>query len=109
MYCKIESQRGNSNAHCVVFNQDRRKEFSLLVSSGDEVQKMVFWTIVGKSSTCRLPEFVSFCSDVQFADIPDGCSYGGVPRFYRASLQGLQRAVQVQLGVFLCSGMFSPS
>ncbi|KAF5730896.1 manganese-dependent ADP-ribose/CDP-alcohol diphosphatase-like isoform X1 [Tripterygium wilfordii] len=33
-------------------------------------------------------------SDVQYADIPDGYSFIGVPRFYRHSLLVLQRAVQ---------------
>ncbi|OIT31415.1 PREDICTED: manganese-dependent ADP-ribose/CDP-alcohol diphosphatase-like [Nicotiana attenuata] len=33
-------------------------------------------------------------SDVQYADIPDGCSFLGVPRYYRHSVCVLQRAVQ---------------
>lgn len=33
------------------------------------------------------------CSDVQYADIPDGVSYHGVPRFYRNALVALRRAV----------------
>ena len=32
-------------------------------------------------------------TDVQYADIDDGFSHGGVPRFYRGALRGLQRAV----------------
>lgn len=32
-------------------------------------------------------------SDIQYADIPDGRSFHGVPRYYRNSLVGLQRAV----------------
>lgn len=32
-------------------------------------------------------------SDVQYADIPDGRSFGGVPRYYRHSILVLQRAV----------------
>ena len=32
-------------------------------------------------------------SDVQYADIKDGHSFLGVPRYYRASLDGLKRAV----------------
>jgi hypothetical protein len=32
-------------------------------------------------------------TDVQYADIEDGASFRGVPRFYRHSLQGLRRAV----------------
>jgi manganese-dependent ADP-ribose/CDP-alcohol diphosphatase len=32
-------------------------------------------------------------SDVQYADIPDGQSYHGVPRFYRNSLTATRRAV----------------
>ncbi|KAG5230228.1 hypothetical protein OIU78_029983 [Salix suchowensis] len=33
-------------------------------------------------------------SDVQYADIPDGHSFIGVPRYYRHSIRVLQRAVQ---------------
>ncbi|RZC71337.1 hypothetical protein C5167_034777 [Papaver somniferum] len=33
-------------------------------------------------------------SDVQYADIPDGRSYLGVPRYYRHSMLVLQRAVR---------------
>lgn len=33
-------------------------------------------------------------SDVQFADIPDGSSFLGVPRYYRHSVNVLQRAVE---------------
>lgn len=33
-------------------------------------------------------------SDVQYADIPDGCSFLGVPRYYQHSILVLQRAVQ---------------
>ncbi|XP_058093719.1 manganese-dependent ADP-ribose/CDP-alcohol diphosphatase [Magnolia sinica] len=33
-------------------------------------------------------------SDVQYADIPDGRSFLGVPRYYRHSIQVLQRAVK---------------
>ncbi|KAG0464184.1 hypothetical protein HPP92_020253, partial [Vanilla planifolia] len=32
-------------------------------------------------------------TDIQYADIPDGFSFFGVPRFYRHSFQVLQRAV----------------
>lgn len=32
-------------------------------------------------------------SDVQYADIPDGHSFRGIPRYYRHSIQVLQRAV----------------
>ena len=32
-------------------------------------------------------------SDVQYADIPDGRSFKGVPRYYREALPALQRAV----------------
>ena len=31
---------------------------------------------------------------MQYADIDDGFSHGGVPRFYRGALRGLRRAVQ---------------
>eukprot|EP00775_Hariotina_reticulata_P008244 gene8244-8434_t len=41
------------------------------------------------------PLFCFGCvSDVQYADIPDGCSFHGVPRFYRNALVGLRRAVE---------------
>ena len=30
-------------------------------------------------------------SDIQYADIPDGKSFGGIPRYYRSALQGLKR------------------
>mgnify|MGYP001795645193 CR=1 FL=1 len=33
-------------------------------------------------------------SDVQYADIPDGRSFLGTPRYYRHSIHVLQRAVQ---------------
>ncbi|BAT76022.1 hypothetical protein VIGAN_01397500, partial [Vigna angularis var. angularis] len=33
-------------------------------------------------------------SDVQYADIPDGRSFLGVPRYYRHSILVLQRAVK---------------
>ena len=36
---------------------------------------------------------IGIVSDVQYADIPDGHSFLGVPRYYRASLEGLRRAV----------------
>jgi hypothetical protein len=32
-------------------------------------------------------------TDVQYADIPDGQSFGGTPRFYRHSLEGLRCAL----------------
>ncbi|KAK9830612.1 hypothetical protein WJX81_005299 [Elliptochloris bilobata] len=32
-------------------------------------------------------------SDIQYADMPDGASHSGVPRYYRAALDSLQRAV----------------
>ena len=38
-------------------------------------------------------------SDIQYADIPDGKSFGGVPRYYRSTMQGLQR--QARLVPFL--------
>ena len=31
---------------------------------------------------------------MQYADIDDGFSHGGVPRYYRGALRGLRRAVQ---------------
>lgn len=34
------------------------------------------------------------CSDVQYADIPDGVSFHGVPRYYRNSLTATRRAVE---------------
>ena len=36
---------------------------------------------------------VGIVSDVQYADIKDGHSFLGIPRYYRASLDGLRRAV----------------
>ena len=40
------------------------------------------------------PPLFSFAvmSDVQYADIPDGASFGGTPRFYRHSLEALRCA-----------------
>jgi manganese-dependent ADP-ribose/CDP-alcohol diphosphatase len=32
-------------------------------------------------------------ADVQYANIPDGCSFLGIPRYYRHSISVLQRAV----------------
>ena len=42
-------------------------------------------------------------SDIQYADIPDGKSFGGIPRYYRSALQGLKRylALCCQLHVSL--------
>ncbi|CAA2973613.1 manganese-dependent ADP-ribose/CDP-alcohol diphosphatase-like [Olea europaea var. sylvestris] len=47
------------------------------------------------SAQCKQP-LLSFgvISDVQYADIPDGRSFLGVPRYYRHSILVLQRAVQ---------------
>lgn len=39
------------------------------------------------------PFSAACCSDVQYADIPDGQSFHGVPRYYRNSLVATQRAV----------------
>ena len=36
---------------------------------------------------------VGIVSDVQYADIPDGLSFSGIPRYYRGSLLSLRRAV----------------
>lgn len=49
----------------------------------------------GFLSTCLHKPLFSFgiISDVQYADIPDGRSFLGVPRYYRHSFQVLQRAV----------------
>ena len=33
-------------------------------------------------------------ADIQYANVPDGTSYGGIPRFYRHSLQVAQHAAQ---------------
>ncbi|KAL9272801.1 Manganese-dependent ADP-ribose/CDP-alcohol diphosphatase-like protein, partial [Drosera capensis] len=47
------------------------------------------------SRTTKQPLFsFGVISDVQYADIPDGRSFLGVPRYYRHSLLVLQRAVQ---------------
>jgi hypothetical protein len=42
------------------------------------------------------PPLFSFgvLTDVQYADIPDGQSFGGTPRFYRHSLEGLRCAAR---------------
>ena len=44
------------------------------------------------STSGRLFSF-GIISDVQYADIPDGRSFKGVQRFYRAALPALRRAV----------------
>lgn len=49
--------------------------------------------ISSPSSSNRLFSF-GVVSDVQYADIPDGLSFHGVPRFYRNSLLGLRRCVE---------------
>ena len=36
---------------------------------------------------------IGIVSDVQYADIPDGLSFSGIPRYYRGSLLSLRRAV----------------
>lgn len=33
-------------------------------------------------------------TDVQHADVPDGASFGGIPRFYRSSLSGEKETVE---------------
>ena len=40
------------------------------------------------------PPLFSFAivTDVQYADIPDGASYGGTPRYYRHALEALRCA-----------------
>ena len=50
-------------------------------------------TGMAPSTSGRLFSF-GIISDVQYADIPDGRSFKGVQRFYRAALPALQRAVQ---------------
>uniref|UniRef100_A0A1D2A4L9 Calcineurin-like phosphoesterase domain-containing protein n=2 Tax=Auxenochlorella protothecoides TaxID=3075 RepID=A0A1D2A4L9_AUXPR len=48
----------------------------------------------GLASMQSLPLFrFGVVADVQHADIPDGSSFHGVPRYYRGALQLLQRAV----------------
>ncbi|XP_051136802.1 manganese-dependent ADP-ribose/CDP-alcohol diphosphatase [Andrographis paniculata] len=49
--------------------------------------------IIGAQGKQPLVSF-GVISDVQYADIPDGRSFLGVPRYYRHSLLVLQRAVQ---------------
>eukprot|EP00249_Psilotum_nudum_P014462 c24837_g1_i1 orf=894-1856(+) len=45
-------------------------------------------------SKVEQPKFsFGIITDVQYADIPDGCSFLGVPRYYRHSLEVLKRAV----------------
>lgn len=46
----------------------------------------------GKKSVCPLFSF-GVITDVQYADIPDGASFLGSPRFYRHALEVLNRAV----------------
>lgn len=49
----------------------------------------------GQPSQTAAPLFrFGVISDVQHADIPDGTSYHGVPRFYRNSLTALHRAME---------------
>ncbi|KAJ6842698.1 manganese-dependent ADP-ribose/CDP-alcohol diphosphatase-like [Iris pallida] len=49
----------------------------------------------GFSNSCLNQPLFSFgvITDVQYADIPDGRSFRGVPRYYRHSIKVLQRAV----------------
>lgn len=49
--------------------------------------------LVKAPATGRLFTF-GVCTDVQYADLPEGKSHGGTARFYRDSLNGLLRAVQ---------------
>ncbi|KAK9726658.1 hypothetical protein RND81_05G228800 [Saponaria officinalis] len=51
---------------------------------------------MGLITACRKQPLFSFgvISDVQYADIPDGRSFLGVPRYYRHSVLVLQRAVK---------------
>ncbi|PIN24122.1 CDP-glycerol diphosphatase [Handroanthus impetiginosus] len=49
--------------------------------------------LVGEQEKQPLVSF-GVISDVQYADIRDGCSFLGVPRYYRHSLLVLQRAVR---------------
>ena len=42
----------------------------------------------------RSNRYAGIISDVQYADIPDGFSFSGIPRYYRSSLRCLKRAVQ---------------
>ncbi|GAB4813996.1 hypothetical protein N2152v2_001042 [Parachlorella kessleri] len=56
-----------------------------------------FGTFDNKASSVKLaPKLFSFglISDVQHADIPDGFSFHGVPRYYRQALAGLERALE---------------
>jgi len=45
------------------------------------------------TSSNRLFTF-GVATDVQYADLDQGFSHGGTPRYYRNALQGLKRAVQ---------------
>lgn len=49
--------------------------------------------VMGTPTTPPLFRF-GVVSDVQHADIPDGKSFGGVPRYYRNALVSLGRAVE---------------
>ena len=48
--------------------------------------------VVSLSQGCAATP-VGIVSDVQYADIPDGLSFSGIPRYYRGSLLSLRRAV----------------
>lgn len=47
-----------------------------------------------ESSSSALKFSVGVIADIQYAPIPDGTSYAGVPRYYRNALVGARRAAQ---------------
>lgn len=53
--------------HCNTVAYARRSEVDEMMAAGDTRPLFSFGCV----------------SDVQYADIPDGCSFHGVPRFYR--------------------------
>jgi hypothetical protein len=71
----------------------------------DQVSCCTALAHAGNSSDCCLSQspwheqwlkpfsLLPSCSDVQYADIPDGHSFHGVPRYYRNSLVATRRAV----------------
>lgn len=47
------------------------------------------------SQSLEKPLKIGLISDIQFADIPDGSSYSGVPRYYRHALDATQEAAEM--------------
>ena len=71
------------------FELSLTKHFFLRFSGGKSERTM------GSAANVNQPLFsFGVISDVQHADIPDGRSFIGVPRYYRHSLLVLQRAIR---------------